>query len=48
MAANQFIFRRSLSGGDNLTEAAEVFNYQAKIINLAPYIGEGAISWVER
>ncbi len=42
-----FPFRRSLSGDDNLTEAAEVFNYQAKIINLAPYIGEGSISWKE-
>ena len=47
VAANQFIFRRSLSGDDNLTEAAEVFNYQARIINLAPYVGEGSISWRE-
>ena len=46
-AAEQFIFRRSLSGNDNLTEPAEVFEYPAEIINLAPYIGEGAISWVE-
>jgi len=47
VAANQFVFRRSLSGDDNLTQAAEVFEYQPKIVNLAPYIGEGAISWVE-
>ncbi len=47
VAAGSFSFRRSLSGDDNLTQAAEVFNYQAKIINLAPYIGEGSISWRE-
>ncbi len=46
-AANQFIFRRSLSGKDNLTEPAEVFEFQPKIIMLAPYLGEGAISWRE-
>jgi len=46
-AGSEFIFRRSLSGDDNLTQAAEVFNYQAKIINLAPYLGEGAVSWRE-
>jgi len=46
-AGGEFIFRRSLSKDGNLTQAAEVFNYQAKIINLAPYIGEGSISWKE-
>ena len=48
VAANQVVLRRGLVGNGNLTEPAEVFEYQAKIINLAPYIGEGAISWVER
>jgi hypothetical protein len=47
-AAHDFIFRRSLSGKDNLTEPAEIFEYPAKIINLAPYLGEGSISWRER
>ncbi len=46
-AAGSFSFRRSLLGNDNLTEPAEVFNYQPKIVNLAPYIGEGAVSWRE-
>ncbi len=47
VAANGFVFRRSLSGDDNLTKPAEVFEYPGNIINLAPYLGEGAISWRE-
>ncbi len=46
-AANSFVFRRSLSGDDNLTEPAEIFEYPGNIINLAPYLGEGAMSWKE-
>ena len=46
-AGGEFIFRRSLAEDGNLTQAAEVFNYQPKIINLAPYLGEGAVSWRE-
>lgn len=45
--AGQFVFRRSLSGNGNLTEPAEVFEYQPKIIKLAPYLGEGAVRWRE-
>ena len=48
VAANQFVFRRGLVGNGNLTEAAEVFEYPAKILKLGPYLGEGAISWRER
>jgi len=47
VVANEFVLRRSLSGDDNLTEPAEVFEYSGNVINLAPYLGEGAISWRE-
>jgi hypothetical protein len=47
-AGNEFVLRRSLDEDGNLTQAAEAFNYQPKIVNLAPYVGEGSISWKEK
>jgi hypothetical protein len=47
VAANQLILRRSLAGQANQDTPAEVFNYSAQIINLAPYLGEGEMSWRE-
>jgi hypothetical protein len=47
VVAEKLILRRSLSGQDNLTTPAEVFVYPGQIINLSPYLGEGAMGWRE-
>jgi len=47
-AGGDFLLRRSLAGNGNLSQPAEAFEYPARVVKLSPYLGEGAVSWIER